>query len=163
MWEPRPLTPLWAFTAYYRDSFTFLLYFMIQSILSYISDVKHADEEIWPLFFVFISCALCKELNVLNKFNIFYLYRGRYYKSVSGTLLAQDVRRKHCKVSPPVFVLGCVIMIMSFSLFGLRNKFEMSSTIARLNRIIWRHTTTINMPRVEFEPAVPLFWSRMWP
>jgi hypothetical protein len=24
MWEPRPLTPLWAFTACYRDSFTFL-------------------------------------------------------------------------------------------------------------------------------------------
>jgi hypothetical protein len=24
MWEPRPLTPLWAFTARYRDSFTFL-------------------------------------------------------------------------------------------------------------------------------------------
>jgi hypothetical protein len=23
MWEPRPLTPLWAFTACYRDSFTF--------------------------------------------------------------------------------------------------------------------------------------------
>jgi hypothetical protein len=25
MWEPRPLTPLWAFTARYRDSFTFTL------------------------------------------------------------------------------------------------------------------------------------------
>jgi hypothetical protein len=25
MWEPRPLTPLWAFTACYRDSFTLLL------------------------------------------------------------------------------------------------------------------------------------------
>jgi hypothetical protein len=24
MWEPRPLTPLWAFTACYRDSFTFI-------------------------------------------------------------------------------------------------------------------------------------------
>jgi hypothetical protein len=24
MWEPRPLTPLWAFTACYRDSFTLL-------------------------------------------------------------------------------------------------------------------------------------------
>jgi hypothetical protein len=23
MWEPQPLTPLWAFTACYRDSFTF--------------------------------------------------------------------------------------------------------------------------------------------
>jgi hypothetical protein len=27
MWEPRPLTPLWAFTACYRDSFTFFFYF----------------------------------------------------------------------------------------------------------------------------------------
>jgi hypothetical protein len=26
MWEPRPLTTLWAFTACYRDSFTFLLF-----------------------------------------------------------------------------------------------------------------------------------------
>jgi hypothetical protein len=26
MWEPRPLTPLWAFTACYRDSFTFTFY-----------------------------------------------------------------------------------------------------------------------------------------
>jgi hypothetical protein len=25
MWDPRPLTPLWAFTACYRDSFTFSL------------------------------------------------------------------------------------------------------------------------------------------
>jgi hypothetical protein len=25
MWEPRPLTPLWAFTARYRDSFTFYI------------------------------------------------------------------------------------------------------------------------------------------
>jgi hypothetical protein len=26
MWEPRPLTPLWAFTACYRDSFTYFTY-----------------------------------------------------------------------------------------------------------------------------------------
>jgi hypothetical protein len=26
MWEPRPLTPLWAFTACYRDSFTFFFF-----------------------------------------------------------------------------------------------------------------------------------------
>jgi hypothetical protein len=26
MWEPQPLTLLWAFTACYRDSFTFLPY-----------------------------------------------------------------------------------------------------------------------------------------
>jgi hypothetical protein len=26
MWEPRPLTPLWAFTACYRDSFTLLTF-----------------------------------------------------------------------------------------------------------------------------------------
>jgi hypothetical protein len=33
MWEPRPLTTLWAFTACYRDSFTFyftLLYFFLR-------------------------------------------------------------------------------------------------------------------------------------
>jgi hypothetical protein len=27
MWDPQRLTTLWAFTAWYRDSFTFLLYF----------------------------------------------------------------------------------------------------------------------------------------
>jgi hypothetical protein len=31
MWEPRPLTPLWAFTACYRDSFTFFLDFIIRN------------------------------------------------------------------------------------------------------------------------------------
>jgi hypothetical protein len=29
MWEPRPLTPLWAFTACYRDSFTFTLLYLL--------------------------------------------------------------------------------------------------------------------------------------
>jgi hypothetical protein len=29
MWEPRPLTPLWAFTACYRNSFTFYFYFTV--------------------------------------------------------------------------------------------------------------------------------------
>jgi hypothetical protein len=28
MWEPRPLTTLWAFTACYRDSFTFYLFYL---------------------------------------------------------------------------------------------------------------------------------------
>jgi hypothetical protein len=28
MWKPRPVTPLWAFTACYRDSFTSLLLFI---------------------------------------------------------------------------------------------------------------------------------------
>jgi hypothetical protein len=28
MWEPRPLTPLWAFTACYRDSFTYFLLYL---------------------------------------------------------------------------------------------------------------------------------------
>jgi hypothetical protein len=27
MWESRPLAPLWAFTASYRDSFTYFTYF----------------------------------------------------------------------------------------------------------------------------------------
>jgi hypothetical protein len=31
MWEPRPLTPLWAFTACYRDSFTFYLRLVLPS------------------------------------------------------------------------------------------------------------------------------------
>jgi hypothetical protein len=31
MWEPRPLIPLWAFTACYRDSFTLLFYFLLKS------------------------------------------------------------------------------------------------------------------------------------
>jgi hypothetical protein len=29
MWEPRPITPLWAFTACYRDSFTFFIDYSI--------------------------------------------------------------------------------------------------------------------------------------
>jgi hypothetical protein len=29
MWEPRPLTPLWAFTACYRDSFTYFFFYFI--------------------------------------------------------------------------------------------------------------------------------------
>jgi hypothetical protein len=92
-------------------------------------------------------CALCKELDLLNKFNIriFHPYRGRYCKSISGSLVAQVACRKPCKVSHSLFVLGCVKMIMSFSLFGLRNKFEVASTLARLNRIIWRNMTNINL------------------
>jgi hypothetical protein len=29
MWEPQPLTPLWAFTACYRDSFTFFFFYFL--------------------------------------------------------------------------------------------------------------------------------------
>jgi hypothetical protein len=32
MWEPRPLTPLWAFTACYRDSFTLEIQLQLQQI-----------------------------------------------------------------------------------------------------------------------------------
>jgi hypothetical protein len=34
MWEPRPLTPLWAFTACYRDRFTLYLKHMYRHTLS---------------------------------------------------------------------------------------------------------------------------------
>jgi hypothetical protein len=34
MWEPRRLTSLWAYMAYYRDSFTFLTFFLVVPVLN---------------------------------------------------------------------------------------------------------------------------------
>jgi hypothetical protein len=42
MWEPRPLTPLWAFTACYRDSFTFFFYLYLISLFSLVDCAKTA-------------------------------------------------------------------------------------------------------------------------
>jgi hypothetical protein len=36
MWEPRPLTPLWAFTACYRDSFTYTLLTLLSPVIFYV-------------------------------------------------------------------------------------------------------------------------------
>jgi hypothetical protein len=45
MWEPQPLTPLWAFTACYRDSFTFFLLLLLKGF-SYTVGLKYCDEPV---------------------------------------------------------------------------------------------------------------------
>jgi hypothetical protein len=40
MWEPRRLTTLWAFTASYKDSFTFFLNMLVTSLITFIFFLK---------------------------------------------------------------------------------------------------------------------------
>jgi hypothetical protein len=54
MWEPQPFTPLWAFTACYRDSFTFLLTFTL-----YFAETNPFETTWQILFFFFrIICVI---------------------------------------------------------------------------------------------------------
>jgi hypothetical protein len=43
MWEPRRLTTVWASTACYRDSFTFLLPFYLDSMIGFIGRLYYND------------------------------------------------------------------------------------------------------------------------
>jgi hypothetical protein len=48
MWEPRPLTPLWAFKACYRDSFTFA-YFYEHEHTDRKQNAKRSSGKVWSL------------------------------------------------------------------------------------------------------------------
>jgi hypothetical protein len=62
MWEPRPLTPLWAFTACYRDSFT-LLFFIFYLTSPLLENLK---TEHW--YYQTIVNLLCALLNFKTDF-----------------------------------------------------------------------------------------------
>jgi hypothetical protein len=57
MWDPRPVTTLWAFTACYRDSFTFTfihlsvndIVCLIFFIYIFLSDIKRSVEAVWVM------------------------------------------------------------------------------------------------------------------
>jgi hypothetical protein len=50
MWEPRPLTPLWAFMACYRDSFTFFLTFTRRNnAMNGVSNTQKYSLEYWQI------------------------------------------------------------------------------------------------------------------
>jgi hypothetical protein len=75
MWEPRPLTPLWAFTACYRDSFTYFIYrwHVVADIKNYTKGGKK---------YKFITCE--DYVNSLNNhfILIFASYERHFFKYV---------------------------------------------------------------------------------
>jgi hypothetical protein len=56
MWEPRRLTTLWAFTACYRDSFTFFFYIMIMTFIIRIGDSSWGLIMVWSVFLLLVRC-----------------------------------------------------------------------------------------------------------
>jgi hypothetical protein len=91
MWEPRPLTTLWAFTVYYRDSFTFARESAWSSAPGTISAHKNR-----------ISAHFSSLVNTENRAAIFTLLRGQYNWPIKIESISQSCRESvllaACKV-----------------------------------------------------------------
>jgi hypothetical protein len=88
MWEPRPLTPLWAFTACYRDSFTLLFFFtllLVFVITPFPQFLIRSELKLVPLsHFLPVIYLLTMHINrALNFLN--YTLDHRSMNTVSGT------------------------------------------------------------------------------
>jgi hypothetical protein len=75
MWEPRHLTTLWAFTAYYRDSFTlpFYLYTFVESFKKFLKTVSKGLQRNSVHFGCHIFLTVCNILKRLPLRAVFTL------------------------------------------------------------------------------------------
>jgi hypothetical protein len=94
MWEPLLLTPLWAFTACYRDSFIFIgvksIYIFLLLLSVEVPLLPILVDVCLCVFFPYVSCYILK-YDLLQLYFLLLIYYWQYYTNMAAMEIVRIV------------------------------------------------------------------------